>query len=634
MDEIKRNVVNYKKKKDAFGLNHPWWEDPKDQAHHAIFNIVKKLHHNDRNRMVRNLRCMRLYGSSDAYRLTNSGSYLNYNKNSALSVYDERIRYNVCSSMVDTVHAKIGKMKPRVSYLTEGGTPSKQRQAKDLSKFMLGAFYMNDIYTLHKQAFRDSMVMDIGALKHYVYDDKIVTERVLSLQLYTDPSDSLYGKPKSLYQVSYLPKSVARALYPEHVSFINSSTGGIDDYIVPEEHREEYVCIVEAWRLPVGSVKGRHCIILDNCTISDEEYDKEYFPFTWFRWAEGTLGFWGQSLVDRLTSIQLEINKMLRMIQQSFHLGSSFKVFLEHGSKVAKSHINNDIGSIIYYLGTAPQFHAPKLINDEYFQHLRFLIQSAYEEAGISQLAASSRKPAGLESGKALREYNDIESERFATTSQGYEGSFLQTARIYQDLAREIGSDYAVVSQSKNFVERIKWGDVAPADEDAFIMQMFPVSMLPHEPAGRLAFVQELINGGLVPPDYALQLLDFPDLESYMSIKNAALEDLLQTLESILEGKYTPPEPYQDLQNGIPLFQSAYLRYRHEEMKNKDTVLENLRLWMSTADALLQKAKMAAQGAAPNASLPVSPQSLPGGQTNPQTPAETQLVAQPAAPMI
>jgi hypothetical protein len=179
---------------------------------------------------------------------------------------------------------------------------------------------------------------------------------------------------------------------------------------------------------------------------------------------------------------------------------------------------------------------------------------------------------------------------------------------------------------------------VAPEDDDAMIMQMFPVSMLPHEPVGRLAFIQELINSGMITPEFGTELLDFPDLESYLSIKNAALEDLMATLEELLEGAYSPPEPFQDLQNGIPLFQSAYLRYKRLDVA--EDKLDNLRRWITSADAMLQKAQ-AANRVQPGPSLPLNPQDQSQGSAQPQqqpmaqapTMVPMQPVAAPAAPV-
>jgi hypothetical protein len=529
---------------------------------------------------------------------------------------ENRVKYNLITSTSDTVCAKISKMKARIQFLTSGGDYDAKRQAQQLTKFMDGLFYHNGIYKLHQMAFRDSTVFDAGALKHYRKDNQIVTERVLGLELYVDAADALYGKPQSLYQIKYFNRATLIEMYPRFKSDIAASAESFDRTLYKAQELAEFVAVIEAWHLPTPGVegaKGRHVITIEKATLLDEEYNREHFPFTFFQWSAPVTGFWGQSLTERLTGNQIEINKMLRTIQKSFHLGSAFKVFLEYGSRVAKEHLNNEIGSIVYYSGSKPEFYVPQTVHPEYFRHLDWLITKGYEEAGVSVSSATSQKPAGLESGVAIREYNDIETERFAIISQSYEHSFLQTARQYIELAKEIyenGEELEVTAQSKKFIEKIKWSDVA-LDKEDYIMQMFPVSMLPHEPAGRLAFVQDLMNMGAINQDTAVSLLDFPDIEVPMDRKTAAMDDINKVIEAILdkgiEG-FSNPEPFQDLQNGIEMMHGAYLEAKNNNVDEEK--LDLLRQWMAMAKALQQPPQQSAQPGsppAPGAAQPAAP---------------------------
>jgi len=562
-----------------------WWLSSKNDVNTDIFEVVSNLVLNDAGRQDRNLRSLRLYGNSE---LQGLGAY-NMARYTAPALPDSRVKVNIISSMVDTVTSKIAKMKPKVTFLTSGADYRLQQSAQKLNKFMLGAFYANKVHSLHQEGFKDGAIFDVGAIKHYISGGKIVSERCLPTELYVDPIDSLYGNPKSMYQVKYIHKESLKLMFPAKKAIIGMAKSTLSATINLDDS-DDYVAVVEAWHLPTksDSKDGRHVICVDSGTLSDDPYTRPYFPFTFFRWATRGVGFWGQSLAERLTGNQIEINKMLRVIQKSFQLGSAFKVFLEYGSRVSKDQLNNEIGSIIYYSGTKPDFYVPQTVHPEFFQHLNFLIQTSYEEAGISQLSASSRKPSGLDSGKAIREYNEVETERFAITSQTYEQSFLDTARQYIDLAKELAADdidYEVVAESKKFLETIKWSDIN-VEENEYMMQMFPSSMLPQTPAGRIQYVQELVNNGYIPKDYALKLLDFPDIESYTDLINAPLDNLLDTLDKIMiDGDYYPPEPYQDLAMGIKLFQSAYLKGR--TTKVPESKLELLRTWISSAQAML-----------------------------------------------
>lgn len=593
--------------------NTMWWVNKNNSAHNDIFEVVSKIHMNTEERRERNLRSLRLYGNAD---LVGLAPY-SFSTSALPSLPDNRVKVNVVSSMADTVAAKISKMKPRITFLTSGGDFSAQENAKKLNKFTLGVFHKNNIYKHHQAAFKDSTVFDVGALKHFIDGNEIKTERVLATELYVDEVDAMYGDPKSLHQVKYIHKEVLKKMYPNKVASIGMASNAFGNQSISNEAMKDYVVVIESWHL--DDKNGRHVISLDKDTLLDEVYIRDYFPFTFMRWSDRLTGFWGQSLAERLTGNQIEINKMLRIIQKSFHLGSAFKVFLEHGSRVAKDHMNNDIGSIVYYSGSKPEYYVPQVIHPEYFRHLEFLITSSYEEAGISQLSAGSRIPGGLESGKAIREYNDVETERFALVSQGYESSFMETTKQYLDLVKEMarnGVDYQVTAQSKKFIESIKWSEVGIEDNE-FIMQMFPVSMLPHTPAGRLAFVQELISANFVPQEYGLKLLDFPDLEGFANLATAAIDDIMSALEDILvKGEYNPPEPFQDLGTGLKIFQSAYLRSRAEKVS--EDKLEMLRLWIESAQAILVASQPApmpieegAPPAGPEAGTELAPPEMP-----------------------
>jgi hypothetical protein len=587
---------------------HYWWEDTdkKDEYTLAreIFETLLTIEQDQKDRRERNMRCMRLYNNLD---FVNIGPY-GYSKTyTSPNLPENRVKYNIITSCVDTLCAKVSKMKPKVSFLTGGGEFHIQQRAKKLQKFSIGTFYHNDIYVKHQQAFRDSLIFDIGAIKHFHIDGQLMSERVMPMELYVDIADGMYGTPRSLYHVKYVHKEMLAAQYEDFKQAIKESTGTLDvsaDRSVLSQDRD-YVVVVESWHLPSkdGADDGRHCISVEKACFLVEDYKRNSFPFSFFRWSQPLLGFYGQSLTDRLTGNQIEINKMLRVIQRSFHLGSAFKVFLEYGSKVARDHINNEVGSIVYYAGAKPEFYVPKVVNAEYFQHLEWLIKSAYEESGISQLSAASKLPPGLDggSGKALREYNDLETERFVLTAQQYESSFLETAKQYIELAREMkeeGIDLTVTAESKKFVETIKWSEI-DLENDQYIMQMFPVSSLPNTPSGRLAYIQELAQAGYIPQEMVLSLLEFPDVEGYTSLKTAPLDNLMDTLDKILyEGKYMPPEPFQNLQLGTQIFQQAYLRAKINGAP--EDRLELVQLWISSAQDMLTAAAQAAQAAQPS----------------------------------
>jgi hypothetical protein len=585
--------------------NANWWTSKSDQVSSNVHSYLAALDRNQSYLSIQNLKFFRLYGNNDNLMMRG----YNYTRSESSYATANRVTMNVVQSMIDTVVSKITKNKPKPMFLTEGGDWSLQRKAKKLTQFIEGQFYSTDFYAKAAVAFLHSCIFGTGAIKIFRDGDKIHAEHVFIDELKVDDSDGVYGAPRQLHQKKFVNRDVLINMFPDSEVYINMIGQDTEEYI---NYKPQYqldgdmIQVVESWHLPSGSDAddGRHVITIQNHTLLDEEYKKDYFPFVFFRWGLRPLGFWGQGIAEQLQGVQLEINKILRTIQVSMHLISIPKIFVEASSKIVSAHLNNKIGGIVKYAGQPPTPGNLGSIPPELFSHLDRLYSKCYEIIGVSQLSATAAKPAGLNSGKALRIYNDIETERFMSVGQRYEQAFLDASKQFIDLAREIDEEskeqgtkgLEVKVKTGKFMESIKWKDV-DLDADKYLMQMFPTSSLASTPSGRLQDVQDLLQAGFIAKEDAMKLLNFPDLEGFYNMTNAGLEDIERQIEMMIEhGEYETPEPYQNLQLGIEKMQQAYLMYRSQNCP--DDKLDLLRRWMADADALLQRANQSQQAQA------------------------------------
>jgi hypothetical protein len=353
----------------------------------------------------------------------------------------------------------------------------------------------------------------------------------------------------------------------------------------------DQVEVIEAWHLPSGpkSNDGKHVIAIDNCILFEEAYEDTDFPFVFLRWSDKLAGFFGSGLAFELIGLQREINKTLKTIQQSLELMAVPRVFVDVASNINTASITDQIGSIIKYQGNPPVFQTSQAVSPELISHLESLYRKSYEITGISMMQAQSKKPEGLNSGVALREMSDIASERFLTTGQRYEQFFMDIAKKLINASKKLyqkGIDNSVKSVSNKFIKTIKWSEI-DLDEDKFSMRAFPVSLLPTTPAGKLQTVQELIQAGLIPQEQALSLLNFPDVEQFLSLQTAAQDNIERYLELMVdEGQYNPPEPFMNLNLALTLTQNTYLRCKTENLPEEK--LELLRTFMDQIQTLLQ----------------------------------------------
>lgn len=611
----------------SFGPNGPgasqnpnykmWWKSAPSERAAAITATVKFISEYDSKRQTQYQISNRLYGNANLMGLNG----LSYSKvQSVQGALKDRLTYNVCQSVVDTITAKMAKNKPRPMFLTSGGDYKMQRKAKKLDKFMDGIFYENKIGSLSPIIFRDACVAGDGFVHVFAQNGRVTYERVIASEMYVDWVDGFYDKPRQLHRVKNIDRNVLLEAFPNHKELIKNANSASADLVGVVQNISDQVTVFESWHLPSGmdATDGLHVICIPEGELFSEPWTKQYFPFAKLSWSKRMFGYWGQGLVEQIQSIQLEINKILWVIQRSFHLAGSFKVLIENGSKIVSEKINNDIGAIVSYSGTPPQYVVPQIVASEMYVHLMSLKNSAYEQAGISQLSASSQKPMGLDSGKALREFNNIEADRFMTIGQAYENYHLELTSLSVDCAKDIyesDKKFKVKVPGSKFIKTIDWKEV-DLEDDEYILKMFPVSSLPNEPAGRLQTIQEYIQAGFINPRTGRKLLDFPDLEQVEDLANAEEDYINDILEKIIDdGIFTPPDPYDDLGLAKELALQYYAQGKCNGLEEEK--LDMLRSFMDQIDILEQKAAQALappqqplQGSGPQAvpePSPVSP---------------------------
>ena len=592
-----------------------WWQAKDRESHNFVFDILHEM--------------KRDYGYITSLNLQHYRSYNDENIPSLNLVGVSRpqgggshrpVTFNVIKSMCDTVQAKIAKNRPRCTFLTSGGDFSQQRKGRLLEKFCDGQFYRSKIYEVAPEVFMDSCVFGTGVLKVYEHNSDIICERVFPEEIMVSVEEAKYKKPRSIFQVKAVSRDVLRYTYPEYESEIKKASVIESDNRSSGASVTEMVQVVEAWHLPSidGAPDGRHVICLENVTLLDEKHEHNHFPFIFLRWSDRLLGFWGQGLAEQLMGIQLEINTLLKNIQQQMHLAKP-KVFLETGSQIADHQINNEEWGIVDYIGKPPVFYVPKTVSGEVFSHLDRLFNRAYQISGVSELAAMSKKPAGIESAVALREFSDIETERFMIVAQNYENMFMDAAKQMIDLARGIaerGDDYEVVSSGDKYIEQIKWKDV-DLREEQYVMKIWPTSLLPQTPAGKLQKVIELAQSGIIQdPSTILKLLDYPDIESVTQYLTADQDEIDMLIENMVDkGKYIQPEPYSNLALSVKRVQQAYLRAKINNAPENRMAL--LRRYIEDCMALMTSMAQAAQPPTPplGAEPPLPPEA--GGELPP-----------------
>jgi len=602
-------TMSTKDKKDV-KMSFAWWK-AKDQRELCgmLLSTAAYLKETQAYRYRSAAIYARLYGNQSLFSFIGSNTT---KMDQATSLPSDRPTFNIIQSATDTLVSRISQSRPAPVFLTDNGDYKERRLAKQLNNFILGEFYQTKTYDKTATMLRDALVEGTGVLKVYrTQDDKVGLERVLLTELLTDSNESIYGDPRQMYQLKLVDRAVLEEAFGK-ASIIDAAEAAYPDNSSESSKTvSDLVMVVEGWRLKSGknAKDGRHTIACSSGILLDEQWDKDKFPFVFLHYSTRLLGFWAQGLAEQLMGTQMEVNSLLYTISRAIKLVGVPRVFQEDGSKVVKSHHNNDVGVIITYRGTKPSYEVAPCVPQELYAQLQRLINYGYQQCGVSALDASSEKPAGLNSGEAIRTYDDISTDRFASLSRKYDNVFVDLAYLMTDQAMDIAKDtgsYQTIYPNKHGTKEI---DLPEMDllKDPFVIQCFNMSSLPRDPAGRMQKVTEMIQGGMITLKEGRRLLDYPDLEQVEKLANASEERIFQYLDAMVEdGEYTPPDPFMDLNLAKELCVQYYNLY--SSAKLEEDRCEMLRTFYAQILALMQ-------AAIPPAPMPGQ---MPGQQPQPQ----------------
>jgi hypothetical protein len=608
MAEDYRDVVKHPEKPDKRGragyVRSRWWEVDGDEVAQSVVDTGTSLLNSAGDRHAAMVRHARLYENCDFDSLNGR----DYDSAVARQIMTSTgmMSLNVGASCVDTLTAKVTKNRPRPSFLTSGASWAGQIKGRALDKWSRGFFYETQVYRKARQVFVDGCEFGTGFLQVFEDEDgKLGCERVLPNEILIDDLDGANAAPRQLIRLKYVARDILCRLFPKHAqaimdagksSKIESVNNGQPETV------ENTIEVWEAWHLPSGkkAKDGKHVIAIDGCALLEERWNICKFPFVTFRFKQRTTGFWGKGVIETVQPIQVELNRTVRSISRQMHRKGKGRTYVQIGSKIVPSHLtNNDGGDIVMYTGAMPQDAAHNVIAPEEFNYVTQLRQQAFQECGISELSAASKKPAGLDAAVALREYSDIESERFAPVHQEWEQFFLD----YADLAIELitkqygWKSYKVLVPGRRDLLEVDWAAI-DLERDAYIMQMWPVSSLPQTPSARYQKVKEMMQDGFIDKAVAQRLLEYPDVEAETNLVNAMIDDVDATISKILdddEPTVQPLEPYQNISLLITRATSQYLYARHRNCpEERLSLLRNL---IDTATA--QMAAMQAPPPAP-----------------------------------
>lgn len=509
--------------------------------------------------------------------------------------------------------ARIAKSKPRAFVLPKRGDYRLKKKCRNLTKFLDGAMQSANVYANGEDVFRDACVYGDGQLLIYTEAGQIKSKVVKVDELWIELVDGMKDEPTEMHWVEAVPKRKLLKAYPKFKKEIEEARAawrGDMNYMA----QSDMVEVVHSWKLPTehGAGDGVYACSVCTATLEKSEWKHSYFPIVRFHWCPPTYGPFGDGIAKDLFGMQRTILDILRGVVKSIRMFAVPRVWVEKMASVATQTISNEV-SVNTYSGQPPKFDTPPAASPDIYQFVQWCIDWCYKQVGLSQLTAQSEKPAGLNSGVAMRTYQDVETQRFAVVGQRWERWYMQVARVMLDLAgdlyKETKGKLSVMVPGRGFIEKIDWKDANLAP-DLYDVQVWATSLLPETPEGKLQAIEEYIQSGMMPRDLAIGQLNNPILNDWVAQETAAREHIEMCLSNIEDGKkYIAPDVIGNIDLAVQLSQAAVLNAENDNLEPEK--VDELVRWMTQALAIQAQRQMQQQpppgppGAPPGGGTPV-----------------------------
>lgn len=418
---------------------------------------------------------------------------------------------NVIKAAVDTLVSKISNQKCRPYFSSVNGTYKTRQVVKQAQQFFDFMFDIEDVNHKVSHAFRDACIMGNGYifLNPFSYKLQVLAPWTVGIQ----HTEKAYGTPTDML-----------------IKFNNYPTSLIDKYDGKADYVQYciYISLKEHKAYEIINAKEHNVI----------DYAPEVLPYVVINYCDPVFGKKTTSIVEELNGIQTQIDMINQKIAAAAQLTPANSVYVLEGSSLDAEKLTNKSGEVYQIklppgMNSLPIQHVTPAPFDPMWQSLLdYYVKQAFESIGLSQLSATGKKPAGVDSGVALSTLEDVESDRFETQLNAFIKMYTDIAKMYINV---LPKDTDILPVSEN-TSSLKWKDLLK-EQGLFKVQYSAATFLSKQPSEKIKQISQLSQAGIIGVEKIAQLLDNPDLEEAYSFAQAVHNACSKIIEQTMDGE-------------------------------------------------------------------------------------------------
>lgn len=471
---------------------------------------------------------------------------------------------NVIKSVIDTIVSKVSNQKVRPYFNTVKSNYETKQVVREAQRYFDILFDQQKVHNKVVHAFRDACIFGVGYIFIDIYDDyniKVLPPWTVGIQ----NSQKGYGEPVDML-----------------IKMNNYPTELLEDK--KDHYGQEFVqkCIYISSK---NNGQGKWIELVNNAEVSNKKYEYDTLPLISIYYNKPIFGTRTTSLVQDLDSIQTQIDLINNKISTASLLTPAQTVYVMEGTNIDPNAVNNRTGNI-YPIKMPPGVSQLPVVIDHptpfdpmWQSMLDYYINKAYDIAGVSQLSAMSKKPAGLDSGVAIQSMEDIESDRFQVQLDSFIHMFVDIVITFMN----------VVPDNKSIIEEegYDWSKIKNASKQ-FQVQYSASSALSKDPSEKLKQVMQLSQVGLIGPEKIGEYLDTPDIEALYSEARSMYAAASKVVSNAIDGNIDIPMyvSWKEVAKRLAVTQNELYASMGDSERGNDKILEQLNNLQKLEDTL------------------------------------------------
>ena len=476
------------------------------------------------------------------------------------------VNENVIKAAIDTLVSKISNQKCRPYFSSANGDYETKQVVRQAQQFFDYIFDEEEVNQKVCHAFRSACICRTGYIFLNPFTYKLQTLEPWEIGIQN--TEVAYGQPTDMlikfnnYPVSLLEKKGKKEIRGDYVQY----------------------CIYI-------SLKDKKAYELINAEVVNEiAYNAKVLPYVSIHYCDPVFGRKTTSIVEELNGYQTQIDLINQKIAAAAQVTPANSIYILEGSSLDKDSITNRTGEVFKVklppgMNSLPiQQVTPAPFDPMWQNMLDSLIKRSFETIGLSQLSATGKKPAGVDSGVALATLEDVESDRFETQLNAYIKLYTDIAKMYINVLPEDADILPVSKTNSSF----KWKDLLK-QQGLFKVRYSAATFLSKQPSERTKQIAYLKEQGIIGVEKIAQLFDNPDLEEAYSFAQAVHNACSKIISETLDGKEMDiPKfiSYEQLANDITQTQNQLFASLSGDKKGDEKINEEIERLTKLEDKL------------------------------------------------